>query len=161
MKIIKATAERIDEIMAIYDSAREFMVRSGNAQQWVDGYPSKNDILRDIELSQFYLCVENDEIVAQFCYFVGEESSYNAIYDGEWLNDMPYGVVHRIASSGKVRKIADYCLNWCFKQHPNMKIDTHSDNLVMQNVLLRLGYKRCGTIYLSSGDSRIAFQKVN
>lgn len=136
------------------------MNKTGNSTQWVDGYPSREDVLIDIEQNHLYICKNNeDEIVAVFCFFIGDDPSYHKI-DGAWLNNNSYGVVHRIASNGKVSRIADYCLEWCFTQHPNIRIDTHQDNITMQRVLERCGYTKCGIIYLlRSGDSRVAFQR--
>ena len=48
---------------------------------------------------------------------------------GNWLNDAPYGVVHRIASDGTVKGAASFCLSLrAFSQCHNLKIDTHQDN---------------------------------
>jgi RimJ/RimL family protein N-acetyltransferase len=44
--------------------------------------------------------------------------------------------------------------------HPNLKIDTHRDNIPMQKVLKRNGFSECGIIYIENGDERIAFQKI-
>ena len=39
--------------------------------------------------------------------------------------------------------------------------DTHGDNVVMQNLLKKLGFTRCGTIYVEEDDyPRIAFEKI-
>ena len=42
----------------------------------------------------------------------------------------------------------------------NLKIDTHEDNYVMQNMLKKCGFTPCGTIYLEDGEPRIGFQKT-
>ena len=81
------------------------------------------------------------------------------VYVGGWLNEKPYGVIHRIASSGKVGGVFSACLEWCSRYVDNIRIDTHRDNRVMQELLLRHGFRRCGIIYLANGDERIAFQK--
>ncbi|MFI3247751.1 MAG: GNAT family N-acetyltransferase [Rikenellaceae bacterium] len=160
MEITKAKATDIEPIMRIYGSAKEFMKRSGNPTQWVDGYPSKELVMGDIEFGRLYICRDSDgDIVAVFCYFIANDPTYDVIYDGEWLNDGEYGVVHRIASSGKVRRVSDYCLEWCYAQHPNMRIDTHSDNITMQSALQRLGYTQCGVIICCNGSERLAFHR--
>lgn len=94
----------------------------------------------------FYFAVENDV-------------TYAEIYDGKWLTDKPYGVVHRIASNGKIKGVASFCLQWCFEQAENIRIDTHRDNAVMRNVLQKNGYTYCGIIYIADGTERLAFQK--
>ena len=102
---------------------------------------------------------DEQQIIGVFYFKIENDSTYDKIYDGEWLDDKPYGVVHRIASSGVRKRIADFCLQWCIEKCKNIRIDTHRDNSVMQNVLKRNGYQQCGIIYLVSGAERIAFQK--
>lgn len=149
----------MEAIMTIYRGAVEFMKRTNNPNQWIDGYPSRELLERDITLGQLFVCRADERIVAVFCHIIGDDATYAQI-DGQWLNDEPYGTVHRIASSGEVSRIADFCLEWCFVQHPNQRIDTHADNTVMQRVILRNGYKECGTIICSNGTPRVAYQRV-
>ncbi|MDR2916606.1 MAG: GNAT family N-acetyltransferase [Tannerella sp.] len=160
MNIRKANTEDIDVIMDVFDAARLFMRKTGNDRQWIDGYPSKELILKNIQDESFYVCMSDDgQIVGVFYFKVEEDRTYAKIYDGEWLNDRPYGVVHRIASNGKQKGVADFCLQWCFEQCNNIRVDTHRDNNIMQNALKRNGYKQCGIIYVANGTERIAFQK--
>lgn len=74
-------------------------------------------------------------------------------------NTYPYGVVHRIASSGKRKGSASFCLNWALEQCGCLRIDTHHDNIVMQNLLKKNGFQYCGIIYLEDGSPRLAYQK--
>ena len=160
MEIRKASADNIDIIMQIFEAAKRFMRKMGNNKQWVDGYPSKELILDNIMAGGFYECLSDDrEIVGVFYFMIEEDPTYNRIYNGEWLNDRPYGVVHRMASNGKIKGLSDICFQWCFEQCDNIKVDTHRDNAIMQNVLVRNGFERCGIIYLANGAERIAYQK--
>ena len=77
-----------------------------------------------------------------------------------WLSDEPYGTIHRLASSGEVRGIARLVFGWCFEQIPNIRVDTHADNQVMQSLLTRLGFVVCGTIIAGDGYPRIAYQRL-
>ena len=158
MEIIRARVEDIDVIMDVFEAAKLFMKKTGNDKQWVNGYPSKELILGNIRDDSFYLCLSDEQQIAGVFYFkIEEEVTYAKIYDGEWLNNNNYGVVHRIASNGKCKRITDFCLQWCIQKCGNIRIDTHRDNIVMQNALKRNGYKRCGIIYLTNGAERIAF----
>jgi len=160
MIIRKAKTEEIDAIMAVFDAAKQFMRKTGNDQQWIDGYPSKEFILDNIRNEGLYVCLSDDEqLVGAFYFKVEDDRTYAKIYDGEWLNDKPYGVVHRIASNGKQKGIGDACLQWCFDQCGNIRVDTHRKNIVMQNILYRNGYRYCGIIYVTNGTERLAFQK--
>ena len=77
--------------------------------------------------------MDSGRIVGVFTYIQGTESTYIRIYNGSWLNEEPYGVVHRIASTNSIKGVATYCLNWCLDKCKNIRIDTHRDNVVMQN----------------------------
>ena len=109
---------------------------------------------------------EDDQgrVVGTFVFFVGEDESYKVIEQGDWKDHrVPYGVVHRITSQrgeGAPRGVGSFCLQWCFEQCGNVRIDTHRDNLPMQGALAKNGFERCGIVYVRGGEERIAFQKV-
>jgi hypothetical protein len=160
MYIRKAKMKDLDFLMEIFSSAKVFMEKTGNGNQWVAGYPSRELIAQNIRDGNSYVCTDDaGEILATFFFEIADDETYARIYDGQWLDDKPYGVVHRIAGSGKVKGISDYCLQWCFDQCGNIRVDTHKDNKVMQRALLRNGYTYCGIIYLKNGAERLAFQK--
>ncbi len=159
MQIRKTKLEELDKVMAIYARARQFMAEHGNPNQWGTIKPAREQIITDIEQGNSYVCVENEEIAATFYYKEGVDPTYVKIYDGAWVNDAPYGVVHRIASAGTVKGAGSFCLNWAFSQCGNLKIDTHQDNIVMQNTLKKNGFVYCGIIHLEDGDERLAYQK--
>ena len=160
MNIRKAKTEEIDIIMDVFDAAKQFMQKTGNDKQWIDGYPPKELILGNICDENLYVCLTEDEQIAGVFYFkVEDDVTYAKIYDGEWLNDRPYGVIHRIASNGKRKGIGEACLRWGLEQCGNVRVDTHRDNNVMQNILLRNGFRQCGIIYVANGTERIAYQK--
>ncbi len=159
MEIRKAQLKEIDVIMDIYALARQFMQETGNRNQWINGYPSKDLITNDIRNEYCHVCISTDnEIVGVFYFRIGNDITYAKIYDGKWLNDKPYGVIHRLAGTGKVRGIASCCLQWCFNQCENIRVDTHQDNFIMQNILKKNGYAQCGIIYIENGTKRLAFQ---
>jgi RimJ/RimL family protein N-acetyltransferase len=161
MEIRGSTINDIDEISKIFEDARSFMKDSGNPNQWKDSYPEIALIRSDIENKISFVCVDEGKIVGVFVYFEGTEPDYADIYSGKWLNDEPYGVVHRIASAAGKRGVASFCLNWSFGQCRNLRIDTHRDNIPMNNLLNKNGFVRCGIIYIENGDERIAYQKVD
>ena len=161
MHIRTAGIEDLDSIMPIYDIAKQFMQETGNGNQWINGYPSREQILNDIEGKGCHVCVSDEgQILGAFYFKVEDDPTYTKIYDGEWLNGKPYGVAHRMASNRTRKGIADFCLQWCFDQCKNMRVDTHKDNIVMQNILKKNGYIPCGIIYIANGTPRLAFQKT-
>ncbi len=152
--------QHIDAIMAIYDKAKEFMRRHGNPTQWREGYPPRDLIVAEISQGRHFSCFYGHDIVGVFSFIMGEDSTYGYIEDGAWLNDAPYGTIHRLASSGVVPGIAGACIEWCAKRCGNLRADTHRDNLVMQHILLRHAFVRCGIIYVQNGSKRIAYQRT-
>ena len=89
----------------------------------------------------------------------GEDPTYSII-EGAWLNEQPYGVIHRLASSGREKGIARFVFDWCSQRSCNLRVDTHAQNLVMQHLFLSLGFVPCGTIFLLDGSPRFAYQRV-
>ena len=156
----RATAEDLPQILSIYENARAFMRRSGNPNQWRSHHPAVEILHNDIAKGQLYLCLNQGEIAAVFCYFQGIDPTYAEIFDGQWLNDNPYGVIHRIAVAQQGQGIAAHCFSWALDQCPELRIDTHRDNAPMQRSLEKFGFSRCGIIYLANGEDRIAYHKV-
>ena len=159
MDIRPTRLEDLKSVMKIYAEARQFMGENGNPTQWVNGYPTLEMVTGDIDDKSSYVCVEDEEVLGVFRFTIGIDPTYLQIYEGCWLDDALYGVVHRIASASRKKGVASYCLTWCLEQCGNIRIDTHRDNYIMQSLLLKNGYTRCGIIYLENGDERIAFQK--
>lgn len=159
MKIQKSRIEQLNEIMSLYSGARLFMKQHRNPDQWGEHYPEESMIRMDIEAGNSYVCIENEQIQAVFFYKMGQDFSYKKIYDGKWRNESPYGVVHRLASKTTQKGCASFCLSWALEQCGNLKIDTHRDNKVMQNLLKKNGFSYCGIICLNDGSERLAYQK--
>ena len=165
MKIRKTAESDIDRIMKIYERAREFMAQTGNPNQWgPNRWPPEELIRSDIASGCSYVCVNDDgEVIGTFCYLYGKdiEPTYMQITDGEWIGDDTYGVVHRIASDGSEKGTGKFCLSWAFEQCGHLRIDTHPDNVVMQNLLTGLGFTRCGIIYVPQDSyPRYAYEKL-
>lgn len=161
MRIRKAHPGEGDALAEVYEAARKFMRTTGNHTQWTGGYPSRELIRKDIDENHLYVCLTEEDIIAGVFYFrIGNDETYDHIYEGEWLNNRPYGVVHRLASSGIRKGVGEFCLDWCLRQCGNLRIDTHRDNNVMQGIMKRNGFLYCGIIYLNDGSERLAFQKT-
>ena len=159
MEIRKTRIEELDMVMEIYAYARQFMEAHGNPNQWKKTNPPRERVEQDIREGKSYVCIEEDNILGVFYFAVEEDSTYKVIYDGQWKNKESYAVVHRIASAGKAKGVGTFCMNWAYEQFANVKIDTHRDNVVMQNMLKKNGFSYCGIIHLANGEERLAFQK--
>lgn len=160
ISIRKAVEHDLDNLMRIFDTARQFMVRSGNPNQWINGYPQRELIAGEIESGHCYVCEsETGQVVATFCFIPGPDPTYSYIENGDWPDNRPYYVIHRLASDGTCKGIAKLCFDWCFSRYPCLRVDTHAENKVLQHLLAENGFRRCGIIYLKNGSPRIAYQK--
>ena len=157
--IQKALLSQLPQILAIYDKARSFMAQTGNPNQWGSTYPTEDMIRQDILNGKCYVNIKSDKILAVFYFAVESDPTY-AYIDGAWLNDAPYGVIHRIAVGESGKGVASECFQFAEALCDNIRIDTHENNIPMQRCLAKQGFTRCGTIYLEDGDPRIAYQKV-
>ena len=159
--IRKSTLADLSTILNLRDEAREIMRSYGNVYQWPDGYPRDDMFRKDIESDGSYVMLdESGEIVGTFALLPSPEVTYNVIYQGQWLDDEPYYVIHRIASTPDSHGILDALLDFCESQVSNIRIDTHEANVIMRKGLEKHGYQYCGIIHLLNGDERLAFQKA-
>jgi RimJ/RimL family protein N-acetyltransferase len=147
--------------MEIYAYAREFMAATGNPHQWGDGGNPRLEVLeQDIEDGVGYVMEHDGRIVGAFAFIIGEDETYGYIEDGAWLNDEQYGTIHRIAGDGSTKGVLQACVEFGSALIGNLRIDTHHDNVVMQNAIRKCGFEECGTIYVQDGTPRIAYQKI-
>ena len=156
--IRKGSPEDVEAVMEIYDSARNFMRKNGNLTQWINGYPSRELVLKDIREGNNYVCADkNNKIVMTFAFILGNDPTYDVIEGRGWLNDLPYGTIHRIGSNGEYGGMLRRCIGFCLSKVDNLRLDTHADNLPMQTATERLGFKKCGVIICQDGTPRIAY----
>ena len=168
MKIEKSVMKDIDTIMQILSEARGRIGRLG-IDQWQYGYPTRDIVAEDINLRRSFIARDdNGSICAVFTMLDDGEPTYEKIYDGEWIAEgKPYVAVHRIAVAGdKLKKGIASAVMSGVEEHAktigyaSVRIDTHVGNIPMRGMLEKNGYKCCGTIYLSDGESRCAYEKI-
>lgn len=161
MNYLIRTAEFDDlpQILTIYEEAREFMRRTDNPNQWWDYHPAESILREDIPKGQLYVIESEGMIGGVFAYIQGTDPTYLEIEGGSWLNDEPYGVIHRIAVAHRGQGLIARIFDWAMTQCPNLRIDTHVDNAPMRRALEKYGFSYCGVIRIFNGDERIAFHK--
>ena len=172
-RIRKAEEKDLDRIMEIYAFARKFMAEHGNPRQWGStNWPPEALIRKDISEGKSYVCeasgasegpVSLPRIEAVFFYDHGRdiEPCYRVIEGKGWRGGDTYGVVHRIASAGTERGAGAFCIRWAFRQCGHLRMDTHGDNVVMQNLLAKIGFVPCGIIHVEEDDDpRIAYDML-
>jgi RimJ/RimL family protein N-acetyltransferase len=154
-----ANRSELDQIMKVYEHARAVMAENGNPTQWQNGYPSREQLEQDICTNRLFVYMVNGMLEAVFAFVLGDDPTYAQI-DGAWKNDAPYGTIHRLASAGNRHGVGDEVIAWCMERCENLRADTHEDNHIMQHVLEKNGFERCGIIHVANGTPRIAYQKV-
>ena len=163
MNIRHSTIRDLERMREIYAYARDFMVRTGNPNQWgPTNWPPEDLLRQDVAEGNSFVCEEDGRVIGTFFYVFGYdiEPTYREIVDGSWRDDEPFGVVHRLAGDGSAKGIGEFCLNWAFDQSGHLRVDTHGDNKVLQNLLEKLGFERRGTIFVVEDDyPRIAYEK--
>lgn len=161
--IRKASASDIDAMMDIFECGKQIMRSDGNMTQWTGGYPQRDLVAAEIERGNSYVVLApNGVVVATFALILTDDPTYKVIYNGQWADDvLPYATIHRIASRADYSDVARQCFNFAWSVRPNLRVDTHADNRIMQHVLLKNGFRYCGVIHLLNGDERLAFQKVD
>lgn len=168
MKLRPSTKNDLIDIMLFIKDAQHFLAAQ-NINQWQDNYPNTEVIDRDINNREsFVIITDKGKTIATSMFTINGESTYNFI-KGNWItkNNTKYGVIHRIAVSNNARSkgVAKFIFNEFETrlqkmEFTSLRIDTHKDNHIMQQLLQNLGYVYCGVIYLNNGNERLAYEKV-
>jgi RimJ/RimL family protein N-acetyltransferase len=166
MEFRRAVETDINNIMNIIKQAQSYFKEQG-INQWQNNYPNSETIISDIAEKNSYVLIKDDNIVATVAVSFEGEKTYESIYEGEWISNNEYAVIHRIAvdntykgsglSSQIIKNVEQLCLN---KGIYSIKIDTHEENIAMQKLLEKNIFQYCGIIYLEDRSKRIAFEKT-
>ena len=166
MKFRKSVKTDISNIMSIISQAQDYFKEHG-INQWQDNYPNSEIINNDIDNNYSYVLLNEDNIIATAAVSFDGEKTYDSIYEGQWISNNEYAVIHRIAvdnnfkgmglSTQIIKNVQELCLE---KGVYSIKVDTHKENLSMQRMLNKNKFQYCGIIYLEDGSKRIAFEKT-
>lgn len=166
MEFRKTVETDIKDIMKIIKQAQDYFKENG-IDQWQNNYPNPETIKNDVDNNHSYVLLKDNKIVATAAVSFDGEKTYDSIYEGQWLSNNDFAVIHRVAvdnnykglglSSEIIKNVESLCESRGVK---SIKIDTHEDNLSMQKLLKKNNFKYCGIIYLADGNKRIAFEKV-
>ena len=141
MKLRASTYEDIQDIMIIIAQAQQYF-KENNIDQWQNNYPNPEVIAKDIKEGHSYVLEDEGQIIATGALSFDGESTYENIYEGAWIKNEDYAVVHRIAVDNKCKgqgiagKLFELIEELCRQQGvASIKIDTHEDNKSMQKLL--------------------------
>ena len=161
-----AGALEVQSCYRVLSDAREKMWREGR-DQWTADYPLPLDVKRDIDNGCAYVLDAGSGPVAYGAVIFTGEPAYAGITDGQWLSDLPFVVVHRLAVSPQwqgrglarefIRSVEKLAAERGFR---SFRIDTREDNAAMIHLLLQSGFTKCGTVVLPVNKVRIGFEKL-
>ncbi len=167
--IRKSTIDDLGAIMPIFAEARETIAALG-IDQWQNNYPSEDVIREDIMKNQSFCVCADGHVVGTFALIFDGEPTYDNIFDGEWLSgdkNKSYIAMHRVAITVALRgcKISTRIVNYacdCARSlgRKSVRIDTHRGNIVMRKMLENHGFSHCGSIFLSDGAHRVAYERI-
>lgn len=158
--IRQATSSDLSHILVIYAHARRFMAEHGNPTQWGNARPTEADISARIARNELFILEDSDGIHGVFAFILGEDPTYHVIENGQWLSDAPYGTIHAVASDGSIHGFLTQIVTYCLQTIRHLRIDTHPDNLIMQHVITKNGFTKCGIIYVADGTPRLAYERL-
>lgn len=166
MEFRKAIEEDCSSIMNIIVQAQAYF-KGKSINQWQNNYPNLETIRMDIKNNNGYVLLKDYKIIATIAFIIDGEKNYENIYEGEWLSSNKYGTIHRIAVDSQykglgtasviIKKLEKMCLSNGIN---SIRVDTHEENLPMQRLLEKNGFKYCGIIYLEDKSKRMAFEKI-
>lgn len=166
MEFRKSKKSDIKEIINIIEEAQNYF-KENNIDQWQDGYPNEESIINDIENGQSYVLLKDNKVIATAYLSFNGETDYKIIYDGNWISNGDYAVVHRVAVSSNIKgngvaaELFNHIEKICLENNINhIRIDTHRHNKSMQKFLSKNQFEYCGVIYLKDKSERIAFEKI-
>ena len=163
-----ASLEDIEQIMVAVEDAREFLKWQGNGQ-WQDGYPNRDDFINDIKNKRLFVVFDEKDpsIIAGVCAMTYREEEYHHLYEGSWVTDLPYMVMHRVAvkkeyrGSGYGKKLFEAFIKQAEKEgYHSLRIDTHEKNDVMRHIITSFGFIYCGKVILTPHKDRVVYEKV-
>ena len=165
-----ATINDIDYVMEIISDAKKYL-KDQNSLQWnqPDGYPRKEDLLKDINNKSCYVYIENNQIIGTMSIIYEPDENYDVVYEGAWNYNEPYASIHRIATLNShhhkgIGKKMMILAEDVIKSNKTflIRIDTHKNNIPMKKTIESSGYNYCGIIKLKRSNEdnlRNAYEK--
>ncbi len=166
--IRQATLDDLDVIWQLRLETTQLLKERG-IDQWQFQNPTKQTFENDIRLGEFYVYVDQDQIIGMMALKGGIERTYNIIYDGSWGYDHPYLTIHRLAVKRTylgqhiAEKLLTFADNLAKSKEINyIRIDTYFTNKFAIKLFEQHGYIKRGWIILEPGEGdlrRLAYDK--
>ncbi|ALS01281.1 acetyltransferase [Enterococcus silesiacus] len=164
-----ATAADLPEIMQIIYAARRLLEKN-KVPQWQNGEgPNVLQLEQDIARQQCYLLIVDQHIAGLGIISTDKEAPYEQIKKGQWLETTrDYAVLHRVAlapayqGKGLALTLMNFLVTVArLSDHLDIRIDTHPQNIAMQQLVKKAGFVYRGDILLPVPDGeRVAYQLI-
>lgn len=158
----KTTLSEVDDCLSLLGEARSFQRKLGFTQ-WEDGYPSREIVRGDVTAGNARTIMLGSELIGYVAV-----ANYDEAYDnivGKWNGKGDYVVAHRLAlradcrGKGLAREVMRLIQSEAVAFGVRyMRVDTHENNAIMNDLLRKLGFSLCGTV-LMRGSKRLAYDK--
>jgi len=157
MTIEKASYSDIEACHLITKSCANEMVKNG-IFQWNDAYPSKEILLKDIELQQLWKLMEKNTFIGIIVLTKIEDIEYKSV---KWLTENRNNLyVHRLAvhpkyqGKGYAQKLMSFAENYASDNSYNsIRLDTFSQNNRNQKFYQKCGYVKLEAIFFPNQSS--------
>ena len=166
MEIRKGNERDIPAVTEIINAAKEDCRKNG-IDQWQRGVPNGETLKNDMANGENYVVSDGRSVLATAMISLRGEPTYSRIYGGNWQSDAPYGVIHRVAVRPDAKKggLASLLVKEAEKitleaGFCSLRADTHERNIPMRGMLEKNGFVYRGTIFLSDGSPRRAYEKI-
>lgn len=151
---------------AVICEGRAFQGEQG-ILQWTENYPTEDTVREDIEAGRGYKIMCGDALAGYLCVDFAGDPLYMRIR-GAWHTGEPYAVVHRMAFTRAFRGKGLASVVFGLVEEMSrargvrfFRVDTDETNALMQHVLEKCGFARCGIVeYPGDQGEKVAFDKT-
>lgn len=156
--IRKANISELNSVYQLSIKAKAKMLDEG-LNQWVGDYPHLSQFEMDCQNGGLYIYIEDGKILASISILAENDLPYKDI---DWASDDGL-VIHRLFVDPEFhhKGLGQELFKWAIKlgkeENKNIKVDTHPDNLKMQNLIMKMQFKYVG--YLKS-INRLAYEFI-
>ncbi len=150
--VIKATLDDIEDILNICARAVDKMINIDKLDQWNQHYPNQEIFTEDILKNELYIIKTKNKIIG----FAALNKELNSAYSHvNWSLDDDFLIIHRFAIDPDFQKQnAASTLHLELEKEAKrakvslLRIDTFSQNIAMNNFILKMDYNFVGQIDL-------------
>ena len=165
MGIKRAEIQDLEMIMEMYASCVAGMIKN-DIDQWDHTYPNSKVIAQDIEKNNYYIYIEDDEIIGGISIDKNQSPEYLEINWEDKTNR--FLCVHRLSvkedfwNKGVGKKLMRFAEELVIlKGLKSIRLDTYSGNPHAMTFYKKIHYKQLGYIYLKPNKNEYyCFEKI-